>query len=341
MATYYEDILSQPMSLRRCMAAQTPDVLERLAQLCARPWQQVLFCGMGSSNYCAIPAVHYLAQCGRRASGVSASELLGFDMPALREDTLLVINSQSGESAEIVRLLRELPAGITVLAVSNDANSTLARAAALCLLMDAEPERSVTTRTYLDSLALCLLIARVLCGEPAHTAVQQVLHAADAMELALADAPGLLRGMTDVLGTPPFVCLLGRGCNHTTACAGTLFLREVARHTAFCELCGEFRHGPMEMVEEGFHAVIAAANDHTFALQCRLAQDIQSHGGKVVVITSQPVEGVPTILLPDVGPWLSPLLTILPIQLYADHLAAVKGLEAGAFRWGGKITRIE
>ena len=78
----------------------------------------------------------------------------------------------------------------------------------------------------------------------------------------------------------------------------------------------------------------ARVDGHTFA-----AGAVQQ--GAAYIVGTRPVEGVPTILLPDVGPWLSPLLTILPIQLYADHLAAVKGLEAGAFRWGGKITRIE
>lgn len=341
MQTYFEDILSQPESLRRCLDGLDAPLLKRLTDLCHRPWKQILFTGMGSSNYCAIPAQQYLMQHGLSAMRLSAADLLNYGLPIVTWDTLLVINSQSGESAEVVRLLERLTQPTAVVAVTNDLQSTLAKAAPLCLPIGAEPERSVTTRTYLNSIVLDLLVAYTLCRQPYDALLADVQKTAQAMEEWLRHNVDLLQQVLDVVPSPQQLCLLGRGNSFATACAGSLFLREVCRYPAFYEQCGEFRHGPMEMVDDSFHGILIAMQDDTFPLQKRLAQDIHAHDGHLLVIANEAIDGVNTLIAPPVPDSLSPLLSILPIQLYADHLAAQKGIEAGSFRWGGKITKTE
>lgn len=341
MQTYLEDIHSQPESLRACVAALGEDLLAKLAKMCSRSWKQVIFTGMGSSNYCAIPAVQHLVSRGRCAQRMCAADVLNYAHPAIDGETLLVMNSQSGESVEIVRLLEKLNGAATVIAVTNFEGSTLGRAAALTLPISAAPEKSVTTRTYLNSIVLNLLVAHALCGEPLCALLEDVLLTAQAMEVCLKNSASILETMLRVHGNPAQLCLLGRGCSFATACAGTLFLREVSRYPAFYELCGEFRHGPMEIVDESFHGLLVAVQEETFPLQSRLAKDIVSHGGHLTVIANAPIEGVEAIVVPQVKDELSPLMTILPIQLYADHMAKYKGIEAGTFRWGSKITTTE
>lgn len=341
MQTYLEDIFSQPQSLRDCAGALCRSRIAALEEMCARPWRQIVFAGMGSSNYCAIPAVQHLMRHGRSALRLSAADVFNYGLASIGADTLLVLNSQSGESVEIVRLLEKLSETDNVIAVTNNAESTLGRMAALTLPISAAPEKSVTTRTYLNSIVLDLLIAHALCGRQGEALLEDVKQTADAMEKWMTQSDAMLDQMLRTLGNPAQLCMLGRGCSFATACAGSLFLREVSRCPAFYELCGEFRHGPMEIVDDAFYGVLIASKEETFPLQQRLAKDICAHGGHLIAIACEPIEGVETIVMPQVSDELSPLMTILPIQLYADHMAKHKGIEPGAFRWGSKITTTE
>lgn len=341
MQTYLEDIQSQPACLMGCVEAQDAQRLLALQRLCGRDWRRIIFTGMGSSNYCAIPAVQHLMAKGRMALRLSAAELLHYGLPLVDAQTLLVINSQSGESAEVIRLLERLGGGERVIAVTNDPGSTLGRMASFSLPIAAAPERSVTTRTYLHAIVLDLLIAHALCGQPLQELLESVRGAAKAMRTFLADSGAACDALHRALSSPGQLCLMGRGCSFTTACAGALFLREVSRFPAFYEQCGEFRHGPMEMVDDTFHGILIAPREKTFPLQKRLAEDIVSHGGHLAVIANERIDGVETIVVPEVEDELSALVTILPVQLYAEDMARRRGIEAGAFRWGGKITRTE
>lgn len=342
MASYYEDVCSQPGALRGCAEGLRRGGAEaRLRALCARRYTRVIFAGMGSSNYCAVPADLFLCTHGVPSVRWSASELLHYRMGALDGNTLLVLNSQSGESAEIVRLLERLPGGVPVAAVTNDPDSTLARRANWLFPMDVETEEAVTTRTFVAAQAIDLLIAQSLAGASFDNFFLSLLKVCKDMETVLSRGDEIRKVLWDALGAPAQLCLLGRGCSLCTVHAGTLFLREIVKYPAFGELCGEFRHGPMEMVDGGFAGIVLGPEDATAPLQRSLAADIREKGGRIAYIGNVELKGIPSVILPKTEEWLSPLTTILPIQLYADALAGARGVEAGKFRWGSKITKTE
>lgn len=342
MASYYKDVCSQPAALRGCAEGLRRGGAEaRLKALCGRGYTRVIFAGMGSSNYCAIPADLFLCAHGVDSARWSASELLHYRMGALDGGTLLVLNSQSGESAEIVRLLERLPGEVPVAAVTNDPDSTLARRANWVFPMDVEEEEAVTTRTFVAAVAIDLLIARSLTGASFGNFFLSLLKACKDMETTLAEGETIRKTLWDALGAPPQLAVLGRGCSLCSVQAGALFLREIVKYPAFGELCGEFRHGPMEMVDGGFSGIILGPEDATAPLQRALAADIRAKGGRIVYIGNVELKGIPSVILPKTEEWLSPLTTILPIQIYADALAGARGVEAGKFRWGSKITKIE
>ena len=350
MQSYKQDILTQPHSLSESVRSlNNASVEAMLKDMSSKTYSKVVFAGMGSSNYCSWGAAIRLSQHGVCNIRLSAGELLHYESGLLDDNTLLVLISQSGESIEICKLIDKIPASCTVAAITNDPNSSLAKRGDYTFTMGVEEEASVTTRTYLASLVIVDMISLSLVSCPSENYFEsyfrRVSEVIKKMDTALQNHEEITSAMEQFLNSSPYVCLIGRGASLSTVEAGTLFLREVVKYPAFGMDSGEFRHGPMEIVDETFSGILIAPDGDTFELQLNLALDIAEKGGKAVFITTRNLsidnERIKIILLPNVSESLSSLLTIIPIQLYAERLADSRGITPGVFRWGSKITKVE
>ena len=344
---YLHDVLDQPASVRASIEAADADSLDRIAhEIGAAPSRRIVFTGMGSSHFGALAVATHLAGLGRRVSVVSAAQLLHYELPSIDAETVVVMVSQSGRSAEIVRLIERLPKSVTTVGITNDTDSPLALRSQYVLPMNVAPERSVTTRSYLATLVQASLLGDALCGKDWRAKGAQVAQAIDLLE----DETGHYAERTSVLdsflGVPACVNLIGRGYSLSTVRAGALFVREVAKHPAADFDAGEFRHGPFEMIEPGFVATIFAPEGATHALNCGLARDIAQRGGRAVLVTSAapPWEDANVLVILQRRPpceSLAPLIDIVPVQLIANSIASAKGYDVGAFRWSSKVTVVE
>lgn len=336
--TYMEDIFSQPESLRRC--AESLGCQETiLEQIKRREFNKIVFTGMGSSNYCSMAAEQYLVENGWTSFRYSASELLYKYLKVIQEDVLLVIISQSGESVEIVKLLEALPENICTVGITNNPDSTLARKSTYSLFMNVEQEKSVTTRTYMAGIAVTLFLAMGLTEVSYTQFLKRLLKVVEIMGSVLNQANKWEEIIKEFPCGGNSCWILGRSSDYGTALAGTLFFREVSRIMAISECCGEFRHGPFEVVDEEFSAIFISTGE-VHELNRNLIRDIREKGGYVLVITDQKEE-MPAIVLPKCERWYQQFLTIIPLQIIADYLAGQKGIRAGEFRWGSKITKVE
>jgi glucosamine--fructose-6-phosphate aminotransferase (isomerizing) len=264
-------------------------------------------------------------------------------MDSIKKDTLLVLISQSGESVEIVKLISRLPEDIFVVGVTNDPQSSLGRRAQITVVLNVEEEESVTTRTYLSSIMAVGLIGKSLIKDLNHEDIHDLSTAADSLKNLTDQWEGIKAKLMDFIPNPSYLCLIGRGDALTTARAGALFVREVSKFPALDFDSGEFRHGPFEMVDENFAGFIFAQDSHTWDLDLFLAKDVASRGGKIVFVTDKETEESENflpLLIDKIDPLLSPVLQIVPVQLYADQLARDRGFEPGKFRWNTKITTI-
>lgn len=345
--SYLDDILNQPRDLRRMVNGfQSQANLMKMATIAGLGYKKILFSGMGSSNYCCHGAVIMLNRHGFTASVLSAGELLHYEMGLSSPDTLMVLVSQSGESAEIVKLVEGLPEGQAVIAITNDLESTLGRRGNYSFALDVPEEESVTTRTYLSSVLITGMLANAMAGLSPDEYFSRAIAAIDSLEGFLTGYADFTDQIRQFLGSPAFICLIGRGDSLSTVQAGALFLQEVVKYPALAFDSGEFRHGPFEMVQEGFVAVVVAPKGETGDLNVRLAHDIAKKGGRVLLITNEKVsERVDNVFVAvfhgDVDEDLSPIVTVAPIQLLADGMAREKGVEAGKFRWGTKVMAVE
>src|SRR5687767_7256952 len=143
MSAFLKEIRDQPAALKRLRDFYTGPGAESLTNLRAlverRGLSQVLISGMGSSLFAAYPALRYLGERGIPASMVETSELLHYHVAGVPPGAVLILVSQSGETIEVERLLQRVPARERLVAVTNVAGSTLGRAGAVTLPIEAGP----------------------------------------------------------------------------------------------------------------------------------------------------------------------------------------------------------
>ena len=352
MPTMIEDVFQQPAALSGLRKYySSPGAIPRGIRKLARHWPPVVvFTGMGSSLFAAYPAQAYLTALGIRAVVWETAELLHHHLKFLGPDTLLVAVSQSGETIEITRLLDALSKKVSVLGVVNVEASTLARRSKLLLPMMAGPQTTVSTKTYMCSVAVLMYLAVAIAGESPQALTRALIRSVDAQERILDDAEALTAPNVEFFDTPQYAALMSRGPDLATVYQGALTLKEVVRIGVEAISAAQFRHGPIEIVSPEHRYIIIARQckpgrrTRTAKFLVKLAQDIRDHNGRVLLLTDLPVEALPNIRLIPVEMarmGLGTLVDSLHIQLLAHELALRAGLEPGKFWIAEEVTREE
>jgi glutamine---fructose-6-phosphate transaminase (isomerizing) len=341
-----EEIAGQPQAIRRAARAAR-DQSEALAKLAAetphRP--RLVLTGMGSSYDACYPAATALAERGVWATMLDAAELLHYRQPALGPESVLVCVSQSGESAETVRLARELRGRDRrpfLVSVTNGLDTALAGLADLALDTCAGPELGPSTMTFCGTLVMMAAIARTLAGgEPQWPADAE--QAAAAAQALLTDPQRSAGRLADWLGDRPVLALLGRGGSRAAAEMGALTLKEAAQYPAESLQAAQFRHGPLELAGPRLAVIVLACEERTRDLDLRLAADLLAAGASALVIgpDGDLPAGALGVSVPDVSPVLSPAVSIIPVQLLAWALARRRGLAPGTYTLATKVTTHE
>lgn len=346
MNGFLKDVLNQPTSMRNALKGYlSAENLNKMDELSKLKFEKVLFLGMGSSHFCNYGAAIHLNNNGYSSSVLSASQVLHYENGLIDDKTLLILISQSGESAEIVSLIEKIDKQFTVVGITNNLQSTLGKRANVAFFMDVEDEEAVSTRTYLASILLTYLIAKSITGSRDEAFIQRLWEALEKLERNLQSYEMVCDKLKDFLKDAAYLCMMGRGYSLCTVRSGALFIREAAKFPSIDFDSGEFRHGPFEMVEKGFHGMVFAPEGTTYELNCKLADNIVAKGGKVILVTNKkPDKSHEDILVLEqefMDEMLVPLIEVAPVQLTAIALADIKGIEAGKFRWSSKITNIE
>jgi glucosamine--fructose-6-phosphate aminotransferase (isomerizing) len=340
---FLAEIAGQPAAIRRAsaaMAEQAPllDELSRHTQ--AAP--AVVFTGMGSSYDACYAPVTLLAGAGIATTMVDAAELLHHRLPAVTADTLVIAVSQSGESAELVRLAEELTARErppVLVSVTNGLENPLARAASLAVDTRAGEEYGPSTMTFAATLVALQSVAEAL-GCPAADGAEA---AATAVERLLEDAEQQAQELGDWLGERTSLHLLARGCARPAAEMGALTLKEAARLPAESLQTAQFRHGPLELAGPEQAAIVMAAEPATRAFDLRLAAELAEAGSAVVVVSpdGEAPAGAMGVATGEVSRGLVSTAAIVPVQLLTWRLANLRGLAPGEYTQASKVTTRE
>jgi glutamine---fructose-6-phosphate transaminase (isomerizing) len=339
---YLEDILAQPGALESTLR-EMQDVPRGLTaikeQLQDGRLKRIVLTGMGSSFYSLTPLYLTLTNYGYQVVQVETSELIHYLPRLLHRDSLVVAVSQSGRSAEILRLLKLVAHQATLLAVTNTPRSPLAQAADAVMLTRAGEEFSVSSKTYVCTLAVVELIAGFLCDEQLDTVHQELLaavsHAASYLESwqehVLELAPHL-EGMEHLF-------FVGRGASLAAAGTGSLITKESVGVHAEAMSSAAFRHGPMEILRENTLVGVLEGASATRELNQNLLRDVSHSPAKAFLIGYH--GALASLRIASSSPRILPILEVLPFEMMTLALAYLSSMEAGVFQRGTKVTVTE
>ena len=341
-----ENILNQAQALREVLLYQSGEGqsdLELAAGL-VKSNKRIILSGMGASYFACLPLCHALVADGIDASAIETSELLYFPPAWMDNHTLVVLVSRSGESIEATKVLGRLGTrGINVLSVVNVPESTLAKSVGSCILLRSPADQLVAIQTYIATIAVLELLQSFLENEMSH-AKRDLEQAADTLDGSVVSwVKNRSRWNAFLEGSSP-IYLLSRGPGLASALQGALLMHETARFTAIGMSIPQFRHGPVEVVDKDFRAVIIGTQAETVELDVALANDLMAMGGQVrwlgPEVASCRAEALcewPT----NIPARFAAIAEVIPLQILAYAKAELRGLRPGEFRWATPITTSE
>lgn len=341
-----ENILAQPEAIRAVARQQLGpgrDAIVRCAEM-LHDSKRIVLSGMGASLFSSVPLSYELAERGVDVSAIESSELLYFLLPTVGRDTAVVLVSRSGESVEITKLLPLLKErGCRVIGVVNVQESTLARGADQALVVNSPPDQLVAIQTYTGTLAALGLVGAAYAEELA-SAEEEMEATAALIERMMPECLENAASWESVSEDGSRLYLLGRGAALAAANAGALLMHEVAKRPAVAMSAAQFRHGPVEVVDKHFHAIVFTSQPATVDLDLRFAEDLSRLGGDVrrLGCGSREAEIVPVCEWPEAAPKrFRSILEIVPLQLLAYEIARARGVALGKFRFAPTVTLSE
>jgi len=300
----------------------------------------VLIAARGTSDHAAIYGQYVLGSRNRLQVALAAPSLVSVygGGPRLRNAAVLGI-SQSGRSPDVVAVLEDARRqGALTAAITNEPSSELAAAAEHVIELEAGPERAVAaTKTYLAEIALLAMISSALSDDPESAVELRAVPAALREALLVEDAVARLAA---VRATQDRCAVLARGFHYATAREWALKLKELAYVLADPYSAADFQHGPIALVQPGFPVLAVATAGPALDGMVELLGRLAVARADLVVLSDSPdaLALGAGVQIPAVPEWLSPLVAIVPAQLFAYHLARARGLDTEAPRNITKVT---
>ncbi|MDH2443311.1 SIS domain-containing protein [Amnibacterium sp. CER49] len=331
------DIAEQPDALRRLIGSADQRALRELT---SREWGRIVFTGMGSSHFAALPVWRRLVGAGLPSWAVDAGQLID-NRGLLTADTLLIATSQSGASGEIVELLHGAgaPTVGAIVGVTADDESPLARAADVHLPLLSGPEATVSTKSYLNTLAVHARIGAAFLKDDLGALDAEIAVTADAVAMVIdgLDVSGIGAEVRDTAA--PRLAAVGKGDASATSLFAGLITKESSKVPIEGYIGGQFRHGPYELAGPGLIAFLYGLFQRsTDSSMERLAQDLVDSGSRVVLIGDAQLDGASTLRVPSGSSLVGLATSSVAAELIAVDIARARGVTPGAFAFGSKVT---
>ncbi|SDV50342.1 glutamine--fructose-6-phosphate transaminase (isomerizing) [Chitinasiproducens palmae] len=315
----------------------------------------VLILACGTSYYSGLCAKYWLEAIAGLPTQVEVASEYRYRESVPRPNDLVVVISQSGETADTMSALKHAQAlGHThTLAVCNVATSAMVRTAGMSFLTRAGTEIGVaSTKAFTTQLVALFVLAATLGklrgrvdADAEAQYVHQLRHLPAAINAALALEPQII-AWSEEFARKENALFLGRGLHYPIALEGALKLKEISYIHAEAYPAGELKHGPLALVTEAMPVVTVAPNDALLEKLKSNMQEVRARGGQLYVfadadthIESEP--GLHVIRMPEHYGALSPILHVVPLQLLAYHTACARGTDVDKPRNLAKSVTVE
>lgn len=355
-----KEIFEQPESLRNTMRGRLlfADGSAKLAGLDSnrlelRNLNRIIITACGTSYYAGMVGEYLIEDLAGVPVEVEYASEFRYRNPIIKPGTLVLVISQSGETADTLAALREAKTkGATVLGICNAVGSTIARESDGGVYLHAGPEIGVASTKAFSSQVTVLAMIALLLGRERRVSAEQGIEFAQ----AIADIPKLVE---ETLRLSPAIreiaqkytdsrnfLYLGRHYNYPVAMEGALKLKEISYIHAEGYPAAEMKHGPIALIDENMPVVVIAPKDSLFDKVLSNVREIKARGGRIIAVTTEDCTELSkyaddVIFVPKVNPMLMPLITCIPLQLLAYHIAVLRGNDVDRPRNLAKSVTVE
>ncbi len=271
--------------------------------------------------------------------------------PLVNEHTLAIFISQSGETADTIQALKlAKEKGATTLALSNVIGSSITREADLYIYTHAGPEIAVaSTKAYTAQVVLLNIIALYIAqtletvdNDTIEEIKKQILLLPSKVEETLKDDT-IIKKLADDIYDVKDTFFIGRGIDYPVAMEGSLKLKEISYIHSEAYAGGELKHGPIALVENNFPVIGIMTDKKLLEKSESNLQEVISRGAKTIVITNQKIDKKfdYVIEIPEINKYLSPILSVIPLQLLSYYISKKKGLDVDKPRNLAKSVTVE
>jgi glucosamine--fructose-6-phosphate aminotransferase (isomerizing) len=330
----------------------------RVDEAVLRQIDKIIVVACGTAAYAGQVAKYAIEHWCRIPVEVELAHEFRYRDPVVNGKTLVVAVSQSGETMDTLMAVRHArEQGATVLAIVNTHGSTIPRESDAVLYTHAGPEIAVaSTKAFLAQITAAYLLGLYLAqlrGTKFPDEIAEILEdlrAIPAKVRAVLDGAGPIRAAAVAMKDAPSVLFLGRHVGYPVAMEGALKLKEIAYIHAEGFAAGELKHGPIALVEEGQPVFIIVPSprgrDSLHAKVVSNIQEIRARGARTLVIAEEgDVDVLPfadeVFFVPRTATLLAPLVSVVPLQIFACELATAKGLDVDQPRNLAKSVTVE
>jgi glucosamine--fructose-6-phosphate aminotransferase (isomerizing) len=317
-----------------------------------READRIVIVACGTSWHSALVAEYLIEHFARTPVEVEYASEFRYRDPILREDDVVIAVSQSGETADTLAAVREAQSkGALCLGVCNVVGSTIARETDAGVYLHAGPEIGVaSTKAFTAQVTVLAMIALKLAEETMEPetwqrALEALAGVPEKVQTVL-DQSEVLETMAETYRYASNFLYLGRGYNFPVALEGALKLKEISYIHAEGYPAAEMKHGPIALVDRFMPVVFIAMKDSTYDKVVSNIEEVAAREGAVIAITDEGNGELDELCeevlrIPQTEEFVSPLLTVIPLQLLSYHIAVMRGCDVDQPRNLAKSVTVE
>jgi len=355
-----KEIFEQPETIKNAMRGRllVEDGTARLDGLNLvlqelRSIQRLVFVACGTSWHAALVGRYMIEEMAGIPVEVEYASEFRYRNPIIGPNTLVFVISQSGETADTLAALREAAhKGATVLGICNVVGSSIARETHGGVYLHAGPEIGVASTKAFTSQLTVLSLLTLLLGRMRRISHSDGVAIARALEAIPKQVGKILKQnsrieeIARIYSHHNNFLYLGRSYNFPVALEGALKLKEISYVHAEGYPAAEMKHGPIALIDKDMPSVVLAIKDSIYDKVISNIQEVNARGGSVIAIANEGDKEIEkyakhVIYIPKTIPMLSPLLSVIPLQLLAYHIAAIRGCEIDQPRNLAKSVTVE
>jgi len=315
--------------------------------------RRILITACGTSYHAALIGEYMMEQYARIPVEVEYASEFRYRDPILQPDDLVIVISQSGETADTLAALKEAKRkGATVMGIVNAVGSTIARETDGGVYIHAGPEIGVASTKAFTSQVTTLALLTIMIARAKNMSFLDGKKFIDALEALPGKIEQVLKidehikSISAKFAKAHNFLYLGRGYNFPVALEGALKLKEISYVHAEGYPAAEMKHGPIALIDENMPVVVIATKDSIYEKVVSNIEEVKARGGKIIAIVSEGDHDLDdkvdyTIPIPMTLDILQPVISVIPLQLLSYHIAVMRGCNVDMPRNLAKSVTVE